>query len=361
MKAAFVLGTRPEIIKLSPVIREHLRLGIPFSIIHTNQHYSREMDSVFFQQLELPAAEFNLGVGSGTHGLQIGRMLEQLEPVLCSLKPDLVYVQGDTNSVLAGALMASRLGIPVAHVESGLRSYDRRMPEEANRKLTDHLSDYLFAPTEKARGILLGEGLTGSCIHVTGNTVVDALSQVSRLCDGLAPVSERWSLASGGYFLVTLHRPENVDSETVLRPIIEALDTLSQKFEAPVVFPVHPRTARCLAEFELKLPASFRALEALDYLSFIQLEKYARLVLTDSGGVQEESCVLGVPCVTIRLSTERPETVEIGANLVSGVEPEAIIAAAEKMLRHSTGWANPFGDGRAGERIVAIVLGRNTV
>ena len=360
MKIAFVLGTRPEIIKLFPVIREHIRRDIPFAIIHTNQHYSPEMDAVFSQQLHLPPADYNLEVGSGTHGEQIGRMCERLESVLGKLKPEVVYVQGDTNSVLAGALMASRLGIPVAHVEAGLRSYDRRMPEEFNRIFADHLSEYLFAPTEKAKQILLGELFPESKIYVTGNTVVDTLNEVSRLGDEQEPVQQRYGLGKGDYMLITLHRPENVDYNPVLRSIVGAIDEVSTKFAIPAVFPVHPRTAKRLHEFGISLPGSFVRIEAVDYLSFVQLEKAARLVITDSGGVQEEACILGVPCVTVRLKTERPETVEVGANLVTGVQKEAIVAGAEKMIDKRAGWPNPFGDGKAGERIVDIVMERQT-
>lgn len=360
MKIAFVLGTRPEIIKLFPVIRAHIRRDIPFTVIHTNQHYSSEMDAVFFQQLHLPPADYNLGVGSGTHGKQIGQMCERLESVLGELKPAVVYVQGDTNSVLAGALIASRLGIPVAHVEAGLRSYDRRMPEEFNRIFADHLSEYLLAPTEKAKQILLGEGFPESKVYLTGNTIVDAVNEVSRLAAEQQPVEQRWGVGKAGYILITLHRPENVDHGLVLKPIIEAIDELSIKFGLPAVFPVHPRTAKRLQEFGLSLPESFIRLEAVDYLSFVQLEKEARLVITDSGGVQEEACILGVPCVTVRLKTERPETVEVGANLVTGVEREAIVAGAKEMIDKPGGWPNPFGDGKAGERIVDIVMERQT-
>ena len=360
MKHAFILGTRPEIIKLSPVVRSYIRRKLPFSIIHTNQHYSPQMDAVFFKQLELPAPEFNLNAGSGSHGAQLGKMLESLEPVLQELAPEAAIVQGDTNSVLAGALIASRLRIPVAHVEAGLRSYDRRMPEEFNRILADNLADYLFAPTEGAKKILLGEGFPESRIHVTGNTVVDALQHVAGLCDKLEPLERRWNISRGHFLLVTLHRPENVDSKEILTPILEAINELSTRHGLPAVFPVHPRTVRRLKEFGIDLPRTFLALEAAGYLSFVQLEKEARLIITDSGGVQEEACILGVPCVTVRLSTERPETVEVGANLVTGVAREAIVAGAEKMLARRSNWANPFGDGRAGERIVDIILESRT-
>jgi len=355
VRTAFILGTRPEIIKLSPLIRAMLKKGQPFEIIHTNQHYLPELDRVFFEQLELPPADFNLGVGHGSHGEQIGKMLQGLDPVLSRQKPDLVFVQGDTNSVLAGALMAHRLFIPVAHVEAGLRSYDRRMPEETNRILADHLSDYLLAPTEKAKEILIGEGFASERIHVTGNTVVDALQQAAALSENLPPLGERWNVTGGKYMLVTLHRPENVDSRAVLAGIVDGLDRVARKLEMPLVFPVHPRTAQRLEEFGMTLPESFRPTPPLDFLGFVQLERNARLVITDSGGVQEEACILGVPCVTVRLSTERPETVEVGANLVAGTESEKIVAAADEMMKRPGGWANPFGDGHTGERIVEIV------
>ena len=356
MKSTFILGTRPEIIKISPLIRALLKLGSPFEIIHTNQHYLPELDTVFFEQLELPPPDFNLGVGHDSHGVQLGRMLQGLDPVLSRQKPDVVFVEGDTNSVLAGALMAHRLSIPVAHVEAGLRSYDRRMPEETNRILADRLSDYLLAPTEKAGEILIAEGFDKKRIHVTGNTVVDALYQSVSLCEKLPPVEERWKIESRNFILVTLHRPENVDFPDTLAGIVDALERIGRKLDMPLVFPVHPRTALRLEEFGISLPDAVHRLEPLDFLGFVQLEKNSRLVITDSGGVQEEACILGVPCVTARLSTERPETVEVGANIVAGTDSDKILAAAVEMMARPTGWGNPFGDGHAGERIIDIVM-----
>jgi UDP-N-acetylglucosamine 2-epimerase (non-hydrolysing) len=285
-------------------------------------------------------------------------MLIGLEPVLQGIAPDVVFVQGDTNSVLAGALMASRLGIRVAHVEAGLRSYDRRMPEEANRILADNLSEYLLAPTAGARDILLSEGFPETKIAVTGNTVVDSLQRFVRLAGQEDSVEKLWQLRPGEYVLVTLHRPENVDERSIFLHIIEAIGSFCGERDLAAVIPVHPRTARRLAEFGIQLAGAWRPLPAVDYLSFLRLEKQARLIVTDSGGVQEEACILGVPCVTVRLSTERPETVAVGANLVTGVEPEAIIEGAARMIGRKGGWSNPFGDGRAGERIVEFVLER---
>lgn len=354
MSTAFILGTRPEIIKLSPVIRAFLERGLTFSIIHTNQHYSPEMDAVFFEQLGLPRADFNLGVGSGSHGEQIGAMLPALERILAELRPDTAVVQGDTNTVLAGALVAQRAGVRVAHVEAGLRSRDRRMPEELNRILADNLSDILLAPTPGARDILLAEGFADPTIHVTGNTVVDAVLQVARIASGTGTGAEERA-GRGGYILVTLHRPENVDNASTFASILDGIHLAADEHGLKAVFPVHPRTASRLTGFGIDLPSVFERLGAVDYLTFLDLLRGARLVITDSGGVQEEACILRVPCVTARTSTERPETVRVGANLVAGVGRRGLAAAARRMLECEADWENPFGDGRAGERIVDIL------
>jgi len=267
MKIAVILGTRPEIIKMSPVIRECERLGSDYFILHTGQHYSYNMDQVFFEQLELPEAKYNLDVGSGSHAEQTGKMLIDIEKVLQREEPDVVLVEGDTNTVLAGALASVKLGIPVGHVEAGLRSYDRRMPEEINRVLTDHSSDILFAPTEKSRQILLGEGVAEEKIFVTGNTVVDAVFQNLELCRNKRAVLSDLGLDKGGYVLVTVHRQENVDNEMRLRGIVEGLEK-TKKLGFDVVYPVHPRARKCLRTFGLK-PAGVRLVEPFDYLSFL--------------------------------------------------------------------------------------------
>jgi len=353
LKTAFVLGTRPEIIKLSPIIRVYVRRNLPFCIIHTNQHYSPEMDSVFFEQLELPAPQINLGVGSGSHGEQLGRMLPALETALTELNPETVVVQGDTNSVLAGALIAQRMHLKVAHVEAGLRSRDKRMPEEYNRILTDHLSNLLFAPTPAARDILLAEGFEDACIHVTGNTVVDAVMQAGQIAGDRQEGTEGHT--AGSYILVTLHRPENVDNAGTFQSILDGIDSAAREHGLRVIFPVHPRTSACLKRFGMKLPESFSNPGAVGYLRFIGLLRSAALVITDSGGVQEEACILRVPCVTARISTERPETVTAGANCVAGVEAGGIRLAAGRMIGVARDWVNPLGDGRAGERIASIL------
>jgi len=357
MKVSIVLGTRPEIIKFSPVICEFERLEMDYFILHTGQHYSYSLDRVFFEQLRLPEARYNLDVGSGSHGLQTGKMLIGIEDVLKKECPDVVLVQGDTNTTLAGALAAVKLHIPVGHVEAGLRSYDRSMPEEINRLLTDHCSDLLFAPTEKAKQILLGEGISESKIYVTGNTVVDALYRNLRLAESRKDILNCLGLEEQEFFLVTVHRQENVDDKERFSRILEGLELVNKRFGFPVVYPVHPRAAKRMREFGLK-PKGIRLIEPLDYLSFLLLERYAKLVLTDSGGVQEETCILHVPCVTLRYSTERPETLEVGSNVLAGAEPNVIVKKTEFMLNRKRDWPNPFGDGKAGSRIVKILIDR---
>jgi len=354
MKVAVVLGTRPEIIKFSPVIRECERLGLDYFILHTGQHYSYNMDRVFFEQLELPEARYNLDVGSGSHAEQTGKMLMGIEKVLLHEQPSIVLVEGDTNTVLAGALAAVKLGVKVGHVEAGLRSYDRQMPEEINRVLADHCSDLLFAPTEKSRQTLLGEGIAGEKIFVTGNTIVDAVHQNLEIAKKKVNVLDKFGVEADGYFLVTVHRQENVDSEKRFKGIMEGLELVHRKFDLPVLYPVHPRARKQLKAFGIAVNG-VRVVDPLDYLSFLMLESNARLVLTDSGGVQEETCILGVPCVTLRYNTERPETLEVGSNVLAGTEPKEIVKQVDFMLNKEYSWPNPFGDGKAGQRIVEIL------
>ena len=339
---------------MAPVIRECQRRGLDYSIIHTGQHYSYQMDRIFFEQLELPQPDHNLDVGSGNHGEQTGRILAGLEAVLMAERPDVVLVQGDTNTVMAGALAASKLHIKVGHVEAGLRSYDRRMPEEINRVVADHISDYCFAPTEISKANLLKEGIAKEKIHVTGNTIVDSVYQNLEIAMRKVNILADLGLEPKGYFLVTSHRQENVDSKERLGEIIRGLEMVKSEFGLPVVFPVHPRTRKMVESFGFELDG-IRAIEPLGFLEFLQLEAGARLALTDSGGVQEEACILGVPCVTLRDNTERPETVEVGANMLAGTESQRIIEGARKMLGTREGWKNPFGEGNTGQRIIQIL------
>jgi UDP-N-acetylglucosamine 2-epimerase (non-hydrolysing) len=354
LKISIVLGTRPEIIKFSPIIRECMRLGKDFFILHTGQHYSYDMDRIFFEQLELPEARYNLDVGSGTHGEQTGSMLIGIERILSEEKPDIVLVEGDTNTVLAGALAAAKLHIRVGHVEAGLRSYDRQMPEEINRILTDHCSDLLFAPTQKSKNTLLGEGIEEDKISVTGNTIVDAVYQNLEMAGKKGIAHSMLGVKSKDYFLVTIHRQESVDEARRFQDILKGLEKVHERFASPVIYPIHPRAKKRIKEFNLEAKG-VKMISPLDYLSFLHLENNAKLVLTDSGGVQEETCILGVPCVTLRYNTERPETVEVGANVLAGADPNEILKKTELMLKRKNRWKNPFGDGKAGKKIVRIL------
>lgn len=351
MTIAIILGTRPEIIKMAPIIRECERRGLDYFVLHTGQHYSYQMDRVFFEELELSRPEYNLDVGSGSHAEQTGRIMDGVEKVLMEKKPEEVLVQGDTNTVMAGALTASKLHIKVGHVEAGLRSYDRSMPEEINRVVADHISDHLFAPTENSRENLRKEGVEEEKIHITGNTIVDSVYQNLEIAKRKVDVLGELGLEPKEYFLVTAHRQENVDNKQRLAEIIKGLELVQREFSLPVIFPVHPRTKKMIAQFGLDLD-SIRAIEPLGFLEFLQLEANARLALTDSGGVQEEACILGVPCVTLRENTERPETLDVGGNILAGADANAMLKATRLMLSQGNGWMNPFGDGRAGSLIL---------
>ena len=359
-KVCIVVGTRPGIIKMSPVIRELHRRDLPFFVLHTGQHYSYEMDRKFFEDLGLPEPAYKLESVRNyrTHGGQTAKMIEGIERVLLSEKPKVVLVGGDANTNLCGALAARKLHLVVGHIEAGLRSNDWLMPEEHNRIIIDHISDLLFPPTEKARHNLIEDNVKGRII-VTGNTVVDALQQNREIARRRSRILEDLGLTPQNYFLVTIHREENVDFRERIINILEALALVSHKYRVPIVFPTHPRTTKRLRAFGLLKQAedipNLRLMEPVGYLDFLSLLENACLVLTDSGGIQEESCILKVPCVTLRENTERPESVLVGANMVAGVGPDGILRAVRVMLEKPTDWENPFGDGRAAVRIIDVV------
>ncbi len=357
---AIVLGTRPEIIKMSPIIRECEARNADYFILHSGQHYSYEMDRAFFEDLDLPEPKYNLDVGSGTQAGQTAKIMTGIEDVLVKESPDIVLVQGDTNTVMAGALAAAKLHIRVGHVEAGLRSFDRTMPEEINRVVADHVSDYLFAPTKTARRYLEMEGIDENRISVTGNTIVDAVFQNREISASKSDILDTLGLEPKGYFLVTSHRQENVDNPEKLKSIIAGLEAVHREYELPVIFPMHPRTRKMAGRFGIPFDG-ISPLEPLGFLEFLQLESNARLVLTDSGGVQEETCILGVPCVTLRANTERPETIEVGANLLAGTGAAEILAGVREMLSRPRGWENPYGDGTAARTIVTICGGLSGV
>ncbi|WP_408959711.1 non-hydrolyzing UDP-N-acetylglucosamine 2-epimerase [Natrinema sp. 74] len=351
-RIAFVLGTRPEIIKLSPLLRSCLERDIPHVVVHTGQHYSDSLDTVFFEQLELPTPCHDLGVGSGEHGEQTAAMIRGLESVLDEERPDHVVVQGDTNSALAGAIAASKRPTSLAHVEAGLRSFDREMPEEVNRVLVDHAADRCFAPTDESARLLAAEGIDGDRVVVTGNTIVDAVFEHRELAAEKSTVLTDLDLESGEFVLLTAHRAENVDDPDRFAGILEGVERFATRADREVVYPIHPRARERVEAFDLSVPEPIRLVEPLDFLDFLTLESHARLAITDSGGVQEETCILGTPCVTVRDNTERPETIDVGANRLVGIEPATIVDGAEAMADRSGSWSNPFGDGDAAARIV---------
>jgi len=350
--AAFVLGTRPEIIKLAPVIKACDRRDISTIVIHTGQHYSESLDTVFFRQLDLDPPAVNLGVGSGSHGEQTGEMVIGIEQHLKDADPDVLFVQGDTNSTLAGALAGSKLDIEVAHIEAGLRSYDRDMPEERNRIIIDHAVDHLYPPTEEAANLLEDEGISANRITVTGNTIVDAVIAYDKTAASVSTILTDLDISPGEFDLLTAHRAENVDDRDRFGNILFGVAAAATRCENDVIYPVHPRAKDRLAEFDLSVPDCIRTVEPLDFFDFLRLESTAALVFTDSGGVQEETCVLGTPCVTLRNGTERPETVFAGANCIVGHRPDDIVAGARQMRSKAGEWDPPFGDGNASEYIL---------
>lgn len=354
MTIAIVVGTRPEVIKMAPIIKQCIRRGTDYFIIHSGQHYSFEMDKIFFEQMHLPEPDFKLEVGSGTHAFQTAKIMEGVERVISRTNTDFVLVQGDTNTVLGSAIAVTKLHINVGHVESGLRSQDKTMPEEINRILADHCSDILFAPTEFNRRTLHNEGISPERIFVTGNTIVDALYQNLDFSKNSSSIWDKLGIRQNDYFLVTLHRQENVDDIARFRSILEALELIPKRFNYPVIYPIHPRSKKMLHQFSIKC-RNIKFVGPLDYYSFLNLERNARLVLTDSGGVQEEACIMKVPCVTLRDNTERQETLEMGANMIAGSRSAKIFQCVEIMLDKDRTWSNPYGDGKASIKILEIL------
>ena len=356
MKLAVIVGTRPEIIKMAPVIRACERAGVDFFIIHTGQHYSPKMDVVFFDELSLPAPKYNLGIGNQPHRKQVGLMVKEITKAYKTEKPDIVVVEGDTISVLSGSLAAKNLGIKIAHHEAGLRSHDPSMIEETNRVTTDHISDFLFAPTQEAENNLIEEGCDRNRIHVTGNTIVDAVLDNKKIADQKSCILKKLGLESKKYFLFTAHRSETVDKKETCLLLIDCLKKINIEFpEYRIVYPVHPRTEKMIERFGLKIPQEILTTEPFPYLDFLCLESNARLIITDSGGIQEEACVIKVPCVTIRKNTERPETVSGGMNVLTGLDEHKLAGAVREMLNKEIVWSNPFGDYGVGERIVSLL------
>jgi UDP-N-acetylglucosamine 2-epimerase (non-hydrolysing) len=362
VKIVSVVGARPNFMKIAPILRALAPHGdrVHHVLVHTGQHYDVAMSQVFFDQLELPAPDEYLGVGSGTHAQQTARVMVEFERVCEIQKPDVVIVVGDVNSTLACALVSAKLQIPVAHVEAGLRSFDRTMPEEINRVLTDAVSSHLFVSERSGLKNLKKEGVDGERVHFVGNTMIDTLLHVlpkTRHSEALRTLG----VGPNEYCVVTLHRPANVDTQIGLQGVVDLLEKLAG--DLVVVFPVHPRTRKTLESFELTARAAaigrLRMADPLPYIDFVALMASARLVLTDSGGIQEESTVLGVPCVTMRDNTERPATVEEGTNILAGTNPNGVWQACKDVLagKIKQGRVPPLWDGHAGDRIVRVLLG----
>lgn len=347
MRFISIVGARPQFIKLAPVSRA-LRLHHEERIIHTGQHYDPALSSQFFDEYAIPTPDYHLGIGSAAHGAQTGRMLEAIEAVLLNERPDGVVVFGDTNSTLAGALAAAKLHIPVAHVEAGLRSFNREMPEEINRVLTDHLSKWLFCPTETARQHLSREGITEG-VEVVGDVMYDVLKQVQpTLAERAHSLLSELGVAPHTYLLLTIHRPANTDDPARLRQIAQAISDLGK----PVIFPVHPRTQKFMKEYHLTWNDQVHLIDPLGHLDMLALVQAAFRVATDSGGLQKEAFLLGAPCVTLREETEWPETLEGGWNILVGSRPEAIVEALNRPQPEPP-HRNPFGEGDAALRIAA--------
>ena len=365
MKIASIVGARPNFIKMAPVIREIEKRGLEHIFIHTGQHYDRELSDVFFEELKLPKLDYHLDVGSGTHGEQTGRMLIAIEKVLVKEKPDVVLVPGDTNTALAGALATVKLQIPVGHVEAGLRYnkyyiYNRSSlePEQINRSIVDHVSDFLFCPNKICVNNLIKEGIPQERIFLTTDTMVDAFIQNSAIAmSSSQEILKKLSLKKGEYFVITLHRPLNVDNSNVLKEILSAFSV----FSYVSVFPVHPRTKKTLQKIQNyeKIYDNILFCEPVGYMDFLNLINNAKLVITDSGGVQKEAFMAKVPCITLKNETEWVETVDLGCNILAGWRPshEKLRTLIEiAMNLNFDNVENPYGDGKASERIVNVLI-----
>ena len=355
MHILHVVGARPNFIKVAPVAMALAAQGVTQTSVHTGQHYDARMSGVFFKELGLPKPDVNLEVGSGSHAVQTAQIMQRFEPVVLERKPDMVLVYGDVNSTVAAALVCAKLLIPVAHVEAGLRSGDRSMPEEINRLVTDQLADLLFTPSADGNDNLLREGIPPEKIKLVGNVMIDTLIRLLPQAEARWPRLEK-EFSPGDFALVTLHRPSNVDDPVQLSSLLAALGRIGR--ELSVLFPVHPRTRQSIADGGIEVPHTVRLMEPQGYLDFLALQSHAKAVITDSGGIQEETTFLGVPCLTLRDNTERPITVTIGTNILIGGDLERLYAELRRILagQGKHGQCPPLWDGHASERIAKEIL-----
>ena len=348
-----VLGIRPDIINYQPIVTELDKRRCDYVIVHTGQHYSYFFDGLFFKQLKFPKPDYHLKVGSGTQAQQLGTLIQRFEKVLLKERPDLVFSFSDANPALS-AIVASKMGIKIAHLEAGMRSYDWRMPEEKNRRLVDSISDYLFTPTSITKQNLLREGHLPHKIFRVGKPIYDVLNNFKEEIEQ-NKILEKLQLGKKDYFLVTAHRPENVGVKKPLKNIIQALNELYKKYEKDIIFPIHPRTRKSIKQFDIRLSKGIKLLNPVGFLEFSKLEKNAFCCVTDSGTVQEDSCIFKVPCVTIRISTERSETVQVGSNIVAGLNKKHILKAVDIMVNRKNNWKNPYGKPNSAEKTVKIL------
>ncbi len=357
IKYMIVLGIRPDIINYQPIIRQLQRRKRDFVIVHTGQHYSYFFDGLFFKQLDFPKPDYHLKVGSGTQAQQLSKLISKFEKVLLKERPDLVFSFSDANPALS-AIVASKMGIKIAHLEAGMRSYDWRMPEEKNRRIIDSISDYYFTPTRGTRENLLNEGISSHKIFRVGKPIYDVLYNFREEIEA-SPILKDLNISSKDYFLVTAHRPENVGPKRPLKSIISTLGKLYQTYEKQIIFPIHPRTRQSIIHHDIKIPKGVHLYDPLGFLEFSKLEKNAFCCVTDSGTVQEDSCIFRVPCVTIRISTERAETVEVGSNIVAGLNRDHILSAVETMVNRKTNWKNPYGKPNSAEKTISALESRS--
>ncbi len=363
MKLFIISGARPQFIKLAPIIEEILkRNDISLYHLHTGQHFDKNMSNIFFEELGLPSPDINLGINRGSHAELVGKMLIEIEKELIIQKPEAILVVGDTNSTIAGGLAAVKLQIPVIHLESGLRSNDFRMPEEINRRLTDHLCRLLITTSETATNNLIAEGIKKEWIFQTGDPMVDGILRNINKAEEKSSILKEHGLKSKEYVLLTMHRQENVDIKERIVSILESLKELN----ITIVYPIHPRTKKRIEEFGIEDfldDEKWHIIKPVGYLDFIKLQKNAKIILTDSGGIQKEALTLNIPCITLRDNTEWVETLEIGANTLVGAEKAKIIEAVNNILQDENKytnirWENPYGDGRASKEIVVEIIRR---
>jgi UDP-N-acetylglucosamine 2-epimerase (non-hydrolysing) len=356
MKIMTILGIRPDFIRMSEIIKRlDSSPSVNHVLVHSGQHYSYAMDEVFFHEMALRKPDYNCSVGSGTHGEQAGKVIYEAEKLILQEKPDLCLFLGDANPTLS-AIAAAKANVKVAHIEAGMRSFDWRMPEEKNRIIVDHISDYLYVYTHRYKEHLLLEGIPENKIFVVGNPIVDIVNLYRDRAATQSSILQQLKLTRGAYILVTLHRQENVDDSTVLAGLIQGLEKTSEALGLPIYFPMSYRTEKRLLESNITIPSTIVKTPPIGFFDFLNAEQNAALIISDSGTVQEEACILQIPCVVTRMSTERPETIEVGGCILTGMEPDHIVKAAQQLIHTDRTWQHTLGDGRTSERIIDHIV-----